>query len=231
MAKKPCNTSPAPSQSPLILLVSDCDIRGTDHWLARWEAKRDDCHFVDMGMWEKPHRNTWVNKLNLAIHQAGGPVILVAHGLGCVTVAWWAEYEQPLFGNPVVSALLVAPPDVSRPGRDPRLARFGAIPHARLPFPSFLAVSRNDPTCPSRAATLLGNAWDCRFADMGEIGHIDARSNLGDWPQGERLLTRLLREYDRATVARAGKRCRLSMPIRTVRLPRETAAAGHEWVI
>ena len=65
-------------------------------------------------MWDDPHRNTWVNKLNLAIYKAGRPVILVAHSLACHVVAWWNEYERPGADSPVLGALLVAPPEVEQ---------------------------------------------------------------------------------------------------------------------
>jgi predicted alpha/beta hydrolase family esterase len=180
---------------PLILIVPGINNSNADHWQSRWQAKRDDCRRVDLGMWDNPHRNTWVNKLNLEIHRAGRPVVLVAHSLGCLTVAWWAEYEQPTFGNPVVGALLVAPPDVDRPGTDPRLARFGACPRSPLPFPAFLAASHDDGYCSFRTAIALARDWNCRFADAGAVGHINAQSGLGDWDFGELLLKQLLREH------------------------------------
>ena len=64
------------------------------------------CARVELGAPDQPHRNTWVNRLNLAIHRAGRPVILVAHGLGCHAVAWWNEYERPSAEGPVQGALL-----------------------------------------------------------------------------------------------------------------------------
>ncbi|MGE4305065.1 MAG: RBBP9/YdeN family alpha/beta hydrolase [Novosphingobium sp.] len=192
MAKTSRSINSLERENPQILIVSGEDISGPAHWLFRWEAKRDNCQRVDLGMWDAPHRNTWVNKLNLAIHRANGPVVLVAHGLGCITVAWWAEYEQPAFCDPVVGALFVAPPDVDRPGRDERLARLGSCPRSELPFPSYLAVSRNDPSCGYRTALSLARDWGSHFADMGEIGPIDAQNNLDDWPEGERLLERLV---------------------------------------
>lgn len=185
----------ADAQDPLILLVPGLHDSGPRHWQTRWENERADTRRVELGMWNDPHRNTWVNKLNLAIHRAERPVVLVAHSLGCLAVAWWAEYEQPAYGNPVVGALLVAPPDVDRPGADPRLARFSACPRQELPFPSFLVASRNDPWCNQRTAYALARDWGCRFADAGEVGHINADSQLGDWPFGQRLLTQLLREH------------------------------------
>jgi predicted alpha/beta hydrolase family esterase len=146
-------------------------------------------------MWDDPHRNTWVNKLNLAIHRAERPVVLVAHSLGCMTVAWWAEYEQPRPDSGVIGALLVAPPDVDRPGLDPRLARFGACPRGELPFPSVLVASQDDPYCSRTTAISLARDWGSRFADAGAVGHINAESDLGDWPLGQRLLEQLLRGH------------------------------------
>jgi predicted alpha/beta hydrolase family esterase len=180
---------------PLILLVPGLDDGDPRHWLRQWERQCSDCRRVDLGTSDNPFRNNWVNRLNLAIHQAGRPVVLVAHGLGCLAVAWWAEYERPEHGNPVVGALLVAPPDVDRPGTDARLARFASCPRGPLPFPSFLAASQDDPLCTLRTAQLLALDWGSRFAFAGTAGRIDGESGLGDWHFGKRLLAQLLREH------------------------------------
>jgi predicted alpha/beta hydrolase family esterase len=182
-------------QDPVILLIPGLHDSGPDHWQTRWERKYANARRVELGMWDDPHRNTWVNKLNLAIHRAERPVVLVAHSLGCLTVAWWAEYEQPGLDNGVIGALLAAPPDVDRPGLDPRLARFSACPRAELPFPSVVAASQDDPYCSQRSAISLARDWGSRFADAGAVGHINAASDLGDWALGERLLDSLLRGH------------------------------------
>ena len=182
---------PNPSD-PLILLIPGLNDSGPGHWQTIWAQQLPNASRVELGMWDDPHRNTWVNQLNLAIHRANRPVVLVAHSLGCLTVAWWAEYEQPGRDSGVVGALLVAPPDVDRPGLDPRLARFSACPRRELPFPTILAASRDDPYCSSRSAIALARDWGSRFVDVGELGHVNARSGLGDWPAGQRLLVRLI---------------------------------------
>jgi uncharacterized protein len=182
-------------QDPLILLVPGILNSNPQHWQSRWENQCSDCRRVDLGSWDNPIRNNWVTRLNLAIHRANRPVILVAHSLGCLAVAWWAEYEQPDYGNPVVGALLVAPPDVDRPGTDPRLARFGSCPRAPLPFPSFLAASQDDAFCSLRTAQMLAADWGSRFAFAGAVGHINAESGLGDWDFGKKLLKQLLQEH------------------------------------
>lgn len=186
------------TREPLILIVPESAEFRPDHWQDRWARDRSDCQRLDLGLWGEPHRNTWVNKLNLAIYRAERPVLLVGHGLGCLTIAWWAEYERPAapaLGGPVIGALLVAPPDPDRPGQDRRLAKFVATPRQPLPFPSYLAAGANDPACSLRSAMKLARDWGSRFAEAGSVGHLDARSGLGDWAPGQRLLGRLLNEH------------------------------------
>jgi predicted alpha/beta hydrolase family esterase len=190
---------PSATREPLILIVPESAETGPDHWQARWERHRGDCRRLELGMWDAPHRNTWINQLNLAIYRAandqGRPVLLVGHGLGCLTIAWWAHYERPAPGGPVIGALLVAPPAPARLAHEPRLAKFVATPRQALPFPAYLVASANDPACHLHSALDLARDWDCRFADAGMSGHIDARSALGDWAFGQRLIGRLLNEF------------------------------------
>lgn len=150
-------------------------------------------------MWDDPHRNTWVNKINLAVHRAGRPVVLAAHSLGCLAVAWWAHYEQPTMDNPVVGALLVAPPDAERADVDERIARFAPVPRQTLPFPAFLAASENDPYASLRAARGMAQDWGATFAYAGSVGHINADSQIGSWDFGLLLLGQLIREHHSRT--------------------------------
>jgi len=183
---------------PLILTVPGLGDSGSGHWQTRWEESLPGCSRVELGLWDDPHRNTWVNKLNLSIQRAadsGRRVVLAAHSLGCLAVAWWAEYERPArpeAGGPVIGALLVAPPDVEEHPIDRRLTRFAPVPPAELPFPSILVASRNDPYMAFGSARRLAQLWGARFADAGPAGHLNARSNLGDWALGRLLLNRLL---------------------------------------
>lgn len=181
---------------PLILTVPGLANSGPGHWQTLWEQQRSDCHRVELGQWEQPHRNSWVNQLNLAIRAAASgvtrrPVVLAAHSLGCLAVAWWALLEADA-GQLVSGALLVAPPDVDGAPHDPRLAGFAPTPAAPLPFPSILVASRNDPYLTMRAARQLAHVWHSGFADAGPIGHINADSDIAGWPFGQFLLGRLL---------------------------------------
>lgn len=185
--------APKPHRSgdPLILTIPGLGSSGRGHWQTLWEEMIPGCDRIELGLWDDPHRNTWVNKINLAIARADRPVVLAAHSLGCLAVAWWAEFEQPRDGK-VAGALLVAPPDVEVRPIDRRLTRFAPFPQNELPFPSIVVASRNDPYMGIAQAQDLARAWGSDFEDAGEVGHINAESDLGAWTFGQLLLDRLL---------------------------------------
>ena len=68
------------------------------------------------------------------------------------------------------------------------------IARRRLPFPSVLVGSQDDPYCGFDRAQHLAQAWGARFIDAGERGHINAESGLADWPEGHHLLHTLLKD-------------------------------------
>lgn len=177
---------------PLILTVPGLDNSGPGHWQTIWEQMSPNCVRVELGMWERPHRNTWANNLNHAVQQADRPVILVAHSLGCLAVAWWAALEGEEAISRVAGALLVAPPDVEHAPLDPRLCPFAPVPRQKLPFPAIVVGSHDDPYLSLVDAKSLAGDWGARFADAGRAGHINAKSGLGDWSFGRFLLQQLM---------------------------------------
>lgn len=187
----------SPRTSPAVLLVPGLCGSGPKHWQTIWEQDDPDCSKVDLTRWDDPHRNTWINNLNLAIRQAGRPVVLVAHSLGCLAVAWWAHFEQREWNSrggvsPVLAALMVAPPEVDFFPLDERVARFAPTPADPLPFPSRLVASRNDPWMGFHTAQALARRWNSQFVDAGEVGHINADAQLGEWAFGRQQLDALL---------------------------------------
>jgi predicted alpha/beta hydrolase family esterase len=185
-------TSEFRSRRPLILTVPGLGGSGPGHWQTIWEQQRDDCARADLGQWSAPRRNAWVSKLDQAIRRSDMPVILAAHSLGCIAVAWWAELAGQPWGWPVAGALLVAPPDVERTDRLPALAHFAPSPRAPLPFPSILVASEDDPHASPQRAFDMARDWGSHFVDAGAAGHINADSGLGAWREGQMLLERLI---------------------------------------
>lgn len=179
-------------RSPIVLTVPGLGNSGPSHWQTLWERTRKDTVRVELGLWSKPHRNSWIIKLDQAIRAANGPVILAAHSLGCLAVAWWAATIGQSWCKPVVGALLVAPADVNFRPLAAELADFAPSPINPLPFPSILVASEDDPWITPRAAQSLASSWGSHFINAGLAGHLNAASGLGEWKEGQTLLERLL---------------------------------------
>ncbi len=166
---------------------------GPGHWQTIWEASLPNAMRVQQANWQAPDRTEWVRTLNAAILDTPGPVILVAHSLGCATVAWWAsEYGRTAHAARVEAALLVAPPDVEQPGFPEFVTGFAPMPHCRLPFKALVVASSDDPWCPrvSRAQAWATD-WGAGFHDIGARGHINGESGLDTWPQGRMWLAEM----------------------------------------
>lgn len=177
---------------PLCLIVPGLDNSGPDHWQSLWEERRDDCRRVDLGSWSEPERRIWTERLDAALAMTDGPIVLVAHSLGCLTIAWWALRAPAERVDRIAGALLVAPPDVDRGGVHRLIRRFAPAPRTALPFPSILVASRNDDYATFDRLEALARSWGSRLVDAGHKGHINARSGIGDWADGEVLLEELI---------------------------------------
>jgi predicted alpha/beta hydrolase family esterase len=173
-----------------ILIVPGLGGSGPLHWQSRWEKDDPRCRRVEQASWDAPRQSDWCAALERAVRAAPEPVVLVAHSLGAVLVAEWANGGSV---GLVLGALLVAPPDVESPERVPEVIQhFAPISRTRLPFPSIVVASRNDPYACLERARGLAMAWGARFVDVGERGHINADSELGAWPEGRALLAALI---------------------------------------
>ncbi|HEX8445296.1 MAG TPA: alpha/beta hydrolase [Sphingomonas sp.] len=179
-------------RTPTILTVPGLGGSGPSHWQTLWEQGRTDMIRADLGNWSSPRRNAWVTRLDQAIRAARAPVILAAHSLGCLTVAWWAALAGQTWGWPVAGALLVAPPDVDRADVRDELRDFGPSPRFMLPFPSILVASSDDPYVCSQRAFDMARDWGSHFVDAGPLGHLNAASGIGWWSEGQELLGRLI---------------------------------------
>ena len=71
------------------------------------------------------------------------------------------------------------------------LADFAPVPYQRLPFPSIVVASSNDPYCPVRLAGAYARAWGSEFLRLNDAGHINVESGHGEWPLGLALLQAL----------------------------------------
>jgi predicted alpha/beta hydrolase family esterase len=170
-----------------VLVVPGYGNSGPAHWQSLWQAKHPEYRRVNQKDWENPERADWVDALDAAVRVAGGPVMFVAHSLGCLTVAHWAAAHR----GPVTGALLVAPADVEAMELPPSILTFRPIPRGRLPFPSIVAASDDDLFADLERARGWARDWGSRFVRLERAGHINADAGFGPWPEGEALLDEL----------------------------------------
>lgn len=171
-----------------VLIIPGLGGSGPEHWQSLWQARLSDARRVEQADWNKPDRAGWIAQLDAAVSQSKQPPILVAHSLSCALVGCWAAARE----RPVHGALLVAPADVDSDTHTPPEAHvFRPMPMQRLPFPTIVAASRDDPYVAFRRALEMAQAWGAELVDVGEAGHINTGAGYGEWPEGERLLQRL----------------------------------------
>jgi predicted alpha/beta hydrolase family esterase len=162
---------------------------GPNHWQTIWETQYP--HLFERAEqvnWDWPVKDEWVPKLQEKISKLTSPTILIAHSLGCITVAHWA---QQFHSERIKGALLVAPADADLSKRLNFVVGFKPIPVSRLPFPSIVVASTNDMYASIDRSEKFARDWGSDFINVGKKGHINAVSNLNDWPEGKEILQKL----------------------------------------
>ena len=182
------------------LILPGWQSSGPLHWQSRWQAVYG-YQRVEQHDWQRPLRGDWISRLEdvLLSTEESAPVVLVAHSLGCQLVAAWAAHSKNT--HRVKAALLVAPGDPEREALRPVLASWSPVAMQRLPFASVLIGSENDPYCSAERARQFAGAWGADRVNAGSQGHLNADSQLGDWPEGHAQL-QTLRERVQVTAPR-----------------------------
>lgn len=136
----------------------------------------------------------WVAEVDRTLASVAGPVILVAHSGGVMMVVHWARLHR----RAIHGALLAAPADLESPlpqGYPTTDAlRDGGwlpVPRARLPFPTIVAASTNDPLARFERAAQFAADWGSRLVDVGAVGHLNPAAGFGEWPRAQDLIREL----------------------------------------
>ncbi len=182
----------AMSPAPRIFSLPGWQNSDSAHWQTRWQ-KLLGHELVEQDDWQWPRRGDWMSRLDDVVGAAEGPCVFVAHSLGCHLVAAWATLSQHT--GKVQAALLVAPPDTERHDMPPQLFNWRPWPRTALPFDSLVVASSNDLYCGTPRAMEMAAHWGSQFITIGDHGHINALSALGDWPQGQALLHGFLKPF------------------------------------
>ncbi|WP_175849523.1 RBBP9/YdeN family alpha/beta hydrolase [Burkholderia cepacia] len=177
--------------APTILIVPGLRDHVEDHWQTHLARRLPNARAVAPLEADKLSRAARVAALDAALAAIDGPVILVAHSAGVMIAVHWARQAT----RKIHGALLAAPADLDTPmpAGYPAPDAIDAngwtpVPTGRLPFPSIVAASRNDPLARFERVETLAAGWGSRLVDLGEVGHLNPASGYGEWRDAERLI-------------------------------------------
>ncbi|KVN08096.1 alpha/beta hydrolase [Burkholderia stagnalis] len=183
------------AKTPTILIVPGLRDHVEDHWQTHLERRLPNARSVAPLERDKLSRAARVAALDAALVAIDGPVILVAHSAGVMIAVHWARHAT----RAIQGALLATPADLDEPMPDgyPTMEALDAhgwtpVPTQRLPFPSLVAASRNDPLARFERVEALAAGWGSRLVDLGEVGHLNPASGYGEWPGAAALIAELL---------------------------------------
>jgi len=177
-----------------LLIIPGLGDSGEKHWQTFWHEKFENSIRVVQNNWDAPIREEWLNRLNENILKLDKPTVLVAHSLAVSLVLHWAEK----YSNPnIIGAFLVAPADVDSPEHTPESIRnFSPMPLYKLPFPSVLVASENDPYSLFERKKYFAEKLGSDFVNIGKQGHINSDSDLKYWEEGQSILQQFIEKIN-----------------------------------
>ena len=184
-----------PVFTPTVLIVPGLRDHVAGHWQTLLEQALPNAASVPPLEYDGLSCAARVAALDAALAKIDGPVILVAHSAGVmITVHWARQHNRKIHG-----ALLAAPADLETPlpagyPTFDALAVNGwhPVPRERLPFPSIVGASRNDPLAKFERVEAMAHDWGSRLVDLGEVGHLNPAAGFGEWPMATTLIRELL---------------------------------------
>jgi predicted alpha/beta hydrolase family esterase len=182
---------------PTVLIVPGLRDHVEAHWQTLLAAKLPRVRSVAPMGRDNLELAPRVDAIDRELMAIGGPVVIVAHSGGVVSLLHWAA-RPGRCRKRVRGALLATPPDFERPlpAGYPRVEALAAagwspVPVDPLPFPSIVAASRNDPLARFDRVRELARCWGSLFVDLGDVGHLNPASGYGEWPRAEELIREL----------------------------------------
>ncbi|MCB6185040.1 alpha/beta hydrolase [Leeia sp. TBRC 13508] len=168
---------------------------GPLHWQSSWANSLPNVSRVYQENWQEPQLEKWLEGLNNAIEASTTPAILIAHSLGCITATHWVK--RNLKSGRVKGLFLVAPADIERANAPKEISQFAPILKERIPVPTHVIASTNDPFCQLDRAKTFAKHWEASLTILPDAFHINAESGHQTWNEGKVLLYRFTEEVSR----------------------------------
>ncbi|MEV4779755.1 RBBP9/YdeN family alpha/beta hydrolase [Burkholderia sp. LMU1-1-1.1] len=179
-----------------VLIAPGLHNSGPDHWQSRWQRLFPAFERVEQEDWEAPDLARWSARVDRLRHTRTKlddprPILIVAHSFGSLATVHSVARDP----SGVAGVLLVAPADPDK------FDVADQLPKLALPVPSIMIGSTNDPWMAAPRAALWAERWRSQFIDGGRLGHINAESGLGDWPEGLQILYFLIDKVQNRALA------------------------------
>lgn len=170
------------------LIVPGLGNSGPQHWQTYFEQSGPHFSRIQQEEWEAPECEAWINRIEEKVSEFDPEqVVLIGHSLGCTAIAHWARR----FNRNIKGAMLVAPSDIENPVYTFPAVGFSPIPLEKIPFPTLVVASTDDPWVSFERAAFFASAWGSEFVSLGPAGHINVASGHTTWDEGLALLKRL----------------------------------------
>ncbi|MDQ8703561.1 alpha/beta hydrolase [Streptomyces sp. LHD-70] len=187
-------TQKNPTAPPTVVIVPGLRDHVPHHWQTLLAERLDTVRLLPPLQTGRLNRDAQVAALERTLGEISGPVVLVAHSAGVVTVVHWAQQHQ----HTVRGALLATPPDFAAPLGEGHpspddLSENGwtPVPMKPLPFPSIVAASTDDPLAAYDRVAEMADAWGSRLVNLGPVGHLNPASGYGEWPRADEFVREL----------------------------------------
>lgn len=163
-----------------------------NHWQRQWAELYLNGLWLEHRDWDRPVRDEWVAELQALVVNHPRPIVVVAHSLGNLLWLEWAN-QYPQAEN-IRGAFMVAIPDPELPTIPAQIQGFKRAVDQPIQHPVIVVTSENDPYGSAAYARQSAEQWGAQCISVGDAGHINGESNLGQWPQGRTLLEGFIRE-------------------------------------
>jgi len=147
----------------------------------------------------KFHSGRWAQQLDTAMTRSREPVVLLAQGVACLAVAWWAQLSPRSYLEHVCGAVFLSPLSIGF-GQAAIAAKARMSPATKLPFPSVVA---SDPSPMIEQVLALADNWGSRFVDTATVRGAHPSNRRGGGTEAEDRLLHLLDLFDAQALAPA----------------------------
>lgn len=161
---------------------------GPNHWQTHWERIFPKMIRISPASWTAPELGNWVKEIDRVSGSSDMGPVFVCHSLGCLAFLHWAQQTTSSWQG----ALLVGVPDATGVNFPKSAAGFAPRNISVMRSPMLVLESSDDPYDPVGEGRQLAQTAGGTVINLGCKGHINEASGLGDWKEGQGILTAFL---------------------------------------